>query len=112
MCLKTTQRSLHGLSETLQPQLLTCALGRRARSSAGVTQHHPVDVMQHPFGGVTPIDTFPVDLVLNLEWIYRGFTMKGRELNQLWQGTEEHPEGSYLPRLLPRPASLCTNVNE
>lgn len=31
MCLKTTQRSLHGLSETLQPQLLTCALGQESQ---------------------------------------------------------------------------------
>lgn len=58
------------------------------------------------------IDTFPADLVLNLEWIYRGFRTKGREVSRPWRGSEEHPEGSYLSRLLPRPASLCTNVNE
>lgn len=46
------------------------------------------------FGGVPLIDTFPADLALNLEWVYRGFRTKGRELGRPWQGSEEHPEGS------------------
>lgn len=40
---------------------------------------------QH-FSGVVLSDAFPVGPLLNPEWIYRGFRMKGKELDQLQQG--------------------------
>lgn len=100
---KTTQRSLHGLSETgldvsCSQGFKLMPWGVRALSSAGVSQCWPVQCY--------PVHrTFPAHVALNLEWSYRGFRRKGRELSWPWQGNEEHPEGSYLrgfcPGLLP-----------
>lgn len=61
--------------------------------------------MEQHFGGVVLSDAFPVGLLLNLEWIYRGFRMKGRELDQLLQGTRSALKAQiylgFCPGLLP-----------
>lgn len=98
---KTTPCSLHTLSETRVDVPCSHALN----SCPGVQELHP-QLVWVSAGQLRPEHhTFSGHLALNLEWMYRGFRTKGREFNWPWQGSEEHPEGSYLwgfcPGLLP-----------
>lgn len=76
--------------------------GVRAASSAGVSQSCPTEARA---------SQLPAHVALNLEWIDRGFRMKGRDQPAM-AGKSGAPRRLLSLRLLPRPASLCTNVNE